>query len=407
MNENLIMIILGMLLLLGCISAPEQVTKDELAENMDISERLPEMELISVKGNSSLSVVEISAYEKGGKWIFPIENYTDEFLEVGLHSDAFIKLNNSHLMFLDDEESVWLHPMINKNQTVLFDAIYSREIKNCSATETAILGKKYPLSQLQDGSSYENDDKWKVAFEKEGGCLKRIVIYLDGYFYDLGQEQISLFRNDNTILFWFNDTKDEPSVKVIGTMPAGGSLEGKGGAGDNDIRLEFSHPVPMTCFGCFYDGLLVENNERITADINGAEWVVTQLTNESIEMGFEEQFKTLFEGDNTTTIQTKNKSWYVKNHECIGDFCDQIYSNINDDNETVRFHSGETKSVDGKYVHVWNSLTWGPFPYQSTVSVLSKRVLINTSDVEFFRAGDYLLSLRASENSTSFEKLTG
>lgn len=216
--------IMGIVLLLGCISAPEQPTKEELAGGMNISESAFESGLVSVRGNANLSVVEISAYEKGGKWRFPVENHTDEFIGVDLHSDAFIKLNNSHLMFLDDEESVWLHPMMEKEQTVLFDAIYSREIADCSASEVSILGKRYEISGLQDGSGFENDDKWEIGLEKENGCLKRIVIYLDGYFYDLDEEQISLFRNDNTILFRFSDIETNPYVEIIGTRPSQGNF---------------------------------------------------------------------------------------------------------------------------------------------------------------------------------------
>lgn len=220
MNKALVLFVIGSLLLFGCISAPEQPTKEELAGNLSVSEPIHENGLIEARGDAAISVVKISSYEKGGKLRFPVGNYTDEFMRVGLHSDAFIRLNNSQLMFLDDEESVWLHPMMEKNQTVLFDAIYSREIKNCSISDISVLGKRYQLSMLQDGSSFDNDDKWKIGLEKESGCLKRIVIYLDGYFYDLKDEQITLFRNDNTVLFRFKEIEAGPYVEVVGTMPS-------------------------------------------------------------------------------------------------------------------------------------------------------------------------------------------
>ena len=408
MNKVLALFVFGLLVIFGCVEPAEHLTKEELVEKIDTSTVLPEEQIIIVKGNPNVSLVKISAYEKGGKWRFPVENHTDEFIGIGLHSDAFMKLNNSHLMLLDDDETVWLHPMMEKNQTVLFDAIYSREIKNCSASEVMVLGRKYQLTRLHDGSSFENDDKWKIGLEKENGCLKRIVIYLDGYFYDLEEEQISLFRNDNTILFGFKDIEASPYVEVIGTVPAEEAV-GKNVTPlvEKVIELKFSHPVPKTCFGCLNDGLLVEDGKRITTEANGVEWVVTQAVNDSMELGIEEQFETLIEWNYTTIIQTTNKRWYVHTHECHGDFCEQIYTNTEDKNETVRFRSGETKPIDGKYVHVWDSITRGPFPYHSTASVLSKRVLIDSDEAEFTWKDGNLVSLSVPENSPAFEKLFG
>jgi len=214
-------LILSLILLFGCISQqpiPEQgEIPQEEAINISQEEKVS---LITVSGDEDVSVTEIKAKWTRTKWQFPIEDHIDEFIGVGLHSDSFIKLNNSHVKFLDDNETIWIHPMIQSgNRTVLFDAIYAREV-NCNESMVSILGKEYEMSKLKDGSSFEFDDKWKIGLEKEGDCTKRVVIYLDGYFYDLGNdEQINLFRNDNTILFKFNNIETEPYVSIIGTRP--------------------------------------------------------------------------------------------------------------------------------------------------------------------------------------------
>ncbi len=401
-------LVLGLFLAIGCIAQEEKAPKEQIEVEVANLSIVPQDGLITVTGNENLSVVNIKAKQSATKWHFPLEEHVDEFIDVGLHSDTFLVLDNSHIKMLDENESIWLIPMVQSgNSAVLFDAVYAKEV-SCEDKKTNILGKEYDISKFEDGSGFEFDDKWKIGLEKENDCTKRIVIYLDGYFYDLkDNEQLNLFRNDNTILFKFSNLEDEPLVEVIGTKPTEELSENIIVKDEKGIYLEFSHPIPKTCYGCLNDGLLVEDGKRIKTEINGVEWIVTQLDNNTLEIGLEEQFKTLMEWDNTTTIQTRNKSWYVKTHECHGDFCDQIFTNLDDEQETNRLHSGETEFIDGKYVHVWSSLTWGPFPYQSTVSVLSKRTSINSSETEFVWEGESISSIFIPQSSPMFEKLSG
>ena len=220
MKNNVGWFFLGLIFFLGCITQQEQLTKEDMVETIqNIS--VPSKDLMSLSGDENISITRIKAEKTDGKWGFPIEDHEDEFIAIGLHSDSFIKLNNTHLKFLDDEEAVWIHPMIQSGErTVLFDAIYSRDIAECRPETVRILGKEYPASLLKNRSTFESDDKWKVGLEKEGSCLKRVVVFLDGYFYDIGDnERIQLFRNDNTLVFQFEHLDGDPNVKLVAVKP--------------------------------------------------------------------------------------------------------------------------------------------------------------------------------------------
>ncbi|MFH1685146.1 MAG: hypothetical protein ABH983_02465 [Candidatus Micrarchaeota archaeon] len=213
-------LVLGIFLAIGCIAQEEKAPKEQIEVEVANLSIVPQDGLIIVTGNENLSVVNIKAKQSATKWQFPLEEHVDEFLDVGLHSDTFLVLDNSHIKMLDENETVWLIPMIqSENSAVLFDAVYAKEV-SCEDKTANILGKEYEISKLKDASSFEFDDKWKIGLEKENDCTKRIVIYLDGYFYDLkDNEQLNLFRNDNTILFKFSNLGDEPQIEVIGTKP--------------------------------------------------------------------------------------------------------------------------------------------------------------------------------------------
>ncbi|GEM_PF-2369999 len=215
-------LVLGLVLAIGCVAQEEQAPKEEVAVELENLSTIPKQGLIAVTGDEQLSVARIKAKKEGSKWQFPIEEHVDEFIEVGLHSDTFLVLNNSHIRMLGSDESIWLIPMIESgNSAVLFDAVYAKEV-SCEDKTTTILGEGYDISKFEDGSSFEFDDKWKIGLERENGCTKRIVIYLDGYFYDLEDgEQLNLFRNDNTILFKFTNTDSNPQIEIIGTKPTG------------------------------------------------------------------------------------------------------------------------------------------------------------------------------------------
>ena len=232
MRYTLILSILGLLLLFGCAAPPEAPPEEPTDEMVapppeappelppEEPPELPPEEPIEVSGDENLTMITIRAVRTNGEWQFPSETYDKEFERVGLYSDSFIQLNKSHISFLDEGEAVWLTPMIDDGKGVLFNAIHSKEIEGCNASTISVLGKSYAVSALKNGSGFENDDKWKVALDIQDDCLERVVIYMDGYFHGLeNDDQVSLFRNDNTLLLQFADLESQPQVHLIATKP--------------------------------------------------------------------------------------------------------------------------------------------------------------------------------------------
>lgn len=211
---------IALVLLFGC-AMPEAAVpeKEDLEIELQNISTVESEGYITVTGNDTHSIVTIRAAEAGGGWQFPLQDYDDEFLFAGLHSDSFIRLDNTQIPWLRDGEEIWLTPMVRTgNQAILFNAIYSIDL-DCDDAAVPILGKVYSRAQLRDGSAFEGDDKWKVAWENEG-CPARAIVYLDGYFYDMKDgEEIPLFKNDGTVSFRFERLDSGPVIKVIATEP--------------------------------------------------------------------------------------------------------------------------------------------------------------------------------------------
>lgn len=216
---RILFLILSIVLALGCVAGQPE-SWNETVDKQPGKPEAPKIEdPITVSGDG-VTVITIRTAESGGRWRFPLQNYTDEFVGVGFHSDSFVKLDHSHIGFLHENESIWLTPMLDDEQGMLFNAIYANEISGCEASQVNIVGKTYRMDQLENGSAFEFDEKWKVAHEYERGCLARLIIYMDGAYFSLGSnEQIRLFRNDNTILFMFENLGSSPAAKVIATKP--------------------------------------------------------------------------------------------------------------------------------------------------------------------------------------------
>ncbi len=212
-------VVLGILLISGCVSAPEEITpisEEDLQEDLVPLNR----SLIKVDKDGTVTTITIKSVTEGKRPQFPLENYTDQFLDVNIHSDTFIQLNNTHIESLDEEESFWLTPYVRNNTGIMFNSIYSKDIDECNPSTVKILGTEYLTYMLKDGEAFESDDKWKVELDKEDGCLKRVIINQYGYFYGLkNNDQINLFRNDNTVLAYFEDLETEPTLKIIFTEP--------------------------------------------------------------------------------------------------------------------------------------------------------------------------------------------
>jgi hypothetical protein len=218
--KNLIVTALLLVFIAGCVSQPAE-TKDTLEKELDREPiKAPVKTPIKVTDSGNIQVIEVKAENVSGRWKFPLENRTDEFIDIGFHSDVYIVLNNSHVKFLDNNESIWITPLVKDERMMLFNALYAREVDSCKEKQVAVLGKTYAVDTLKNGSSFEFDDKWKIAWEEEGGCRKRLIIYMDGYYSDLKEgEQINLFRNDNTLLLKVTKNPEEQMMEIIATKP--------------------------------------------------------------------------------------------------------------------------------------------------------------------------------------------
>ena len=272
----------------------------------------------------------------------------------------------------------------------------------------------------------EEDSMLRIGTTAEGynGKFLRVWTFAPGYTYCAKWIDVSSFFQlvdlaepaNNVTLTWENETTPNPALRSIfipRSSPIFGKLIG--------YELEFSHPVPKTVFDGWDDGLLVEAGEdgqleRIRTELAGKEWVVTMLTDDALELGSEEDFRVLPETSKSViqeggpqceqdVMQTANKTWYLEGHEC-GDPCEEIFRNLDDEREMFRMHTGETKFVDGRYVHLWKARTRGPFAYLAVVSVLSDTVRIDSSEAEFSWEDGDLVSVSIPPSSPIFDKLT-
>lgn len=229
-----LLVILGiMVLLFGCIATNGEEAQEPLPTG-NVSEEASLEEYIEISFEDGTQIIEISAFEdstgwnfpeeyaQNMEWYFPLKIYEDEFVSIGQYQDYFIKLDEEYVPSLADGESIWLYPMVVKNSSgqegenvgILFKAFHSNDV-GCNTEIINILGKTYHVENFEDGSSFLNDDKWKVALDYEGECLKRVIIYLDGYFYDLKDgERTDLFFNDGTLTLEFHDLKNKPKIVI-------------------------------------------------------------------------------------------------------------------------------------------------------------------------------------------------
>lgn len=233
--KKLIWLVFGIVLLIyGCTITAENGEGDSIIMEEDLSGAIEGVNLedyVEITLEEGAQVIEISAfqdgegwdfpeeYEQNIDWYFPLEIYEDEFVSIGQYQDYFIKLDNTHMPSLAEGEALWLYPMVveddaGENTGILFKAFHSNEVE-CDGGIIKILGKTYSIENLKDGSSFLGDDKWKIAHEYEGDCLNRVVIYLDGYFYDLeNEEKIDLFFNDETLTLEFQDLESKPKLVI-------------------------------------------------------------------------------------------------------------------------------------------------------------------------------------------------
>ncbi len=211
------------LVLLGCIGAgtEREATKEDLGKQLEGNISVPSEGLVKASGDGNVAVVTIKSANESGRMLFPMEDYPGRFLWANIHSASFVQLNKSHISWLDDDESLWLTIYRGNGSGVLFNAVYEKDVSDCGSGPVRMLGKEYKASELRNGSAFLFDDKWKLALKKDSTCLKRVLVYLDGYFDGIIEgEQLSLFRNDNAILLEFVGLDGQPEARIVATKPA-------------------------------------------------------------------------------------------------------------------------------------------------------------------------------------------
>jgi len=424
MNKMLIFGIIATLLIVGC-TAPIEETYEQPMEDGLVQETPPQVldeELITVSKNDGLSVATIKAVKEGSRWYFPLDEYEDEFLDVGLHSDSFIKLDSSLMESLEEGEAIWLIPMIKDGKGVLFDAIYSRDVEDCSAEKVTIIGKEYELSTLEDGPAFGKDDKWEVALDYDDSCLKRVVIYLDGYFYDITEDDhIALFRNDNTALVKFESLDDAPKIDVIVAKPpeseriqvnkveefsfeVGGDYGryvymGKQRVDGSGILIEFEPAIPVSAADLerdeweSYEKWLLLNrrylseNHRLAFNISDQQWLLAKMRNyenqSEVVLGVEETSGLIYGsnprlGYQESEIEIDGKQLRIFDRPCHHSIIVGL-ENDSDSNETIT--AGEIEEYKGKLIKIFDvRRTYHGLLYGDAI-VFSR--LVNLSDPEY------------------------
>ena len=487
--RNLMIGALALVLLFGCVgqwNPPGEEERLELEKELNHTVAVPDKGLISVSGGENLSVVTIRAADTGGWWQFPLQDYPDEFMSEELYSISFIRLDHSHIGWLGENETIWLTPMVKDGKGVLFNAVYANEI-GCNATTVRILGKDYLLSQLEyepnagfekeggwvSSSGFENDDKWKVWVEgkevvppnmtKEQQmqyvlssyrefCPVRVVVFMDGYFSDLKDgEQISLFRNDNTVLFGFENLESGPQVKVVATRPAGNGaarsgpdyLRGVYNVTDeasgreynmteqldrSGLSLEFQPGIPV-CTGCdpkygqpadWHEASWWElsENDRIGLEMLGTPWVISVLrkdaNGEQVMLGREDANWIVDAGD-SFVMDGKNITFANYTHDyASANPPGSMIITLRDEDGTEREMNvpGIISYDNDKYLRAWTfapGFTWD----SSWVSLSSFSEVVELSgnatlSWENETSGNPALkSVFIPASSPIFEKLTG
>ncbi len=378
--KKLILISFLILALFGCTKTAEKSLIDnQMALNQTIeANNLSADNLITVTGDENIAKIEI----KSSNLQFPLKKYEKQFVNVGLHSEAFIKLDKSHIAFLDDNEAIWLTPMIRNNSGVLFNAIYSKDVDSCKSAYISILGKSYNLGSLKNASSFRGDDKWKILFDYNGTyCIKRLIIYMDGYFYNLKEgEQINLFRNDNTMVLSFQ-LEEEQKIKITAVKPVeeikkkeetkgpssdiiqddsgGKTYNKKELVNESGLFLEFD-PVIPTCTdkNCSREEYLTELHQ-VRLNINDKDLVITKFGKDDVTLAKEQnsaflnRYNCAVEQDNTIKVGDKTfvvEEFYNRHNEPKNAIA--VFYSL-DNSTRIELSAGETKKVNSEYLHVW------------------------------------------------------
>jgi len=376
-------------ILFGCTKT-EETSLVEISNRTIESNTLSMEDLITVSNDENLATIYIKASKIANQWQFPLKKYEKNFARVGLHSETFIKLDKTQISFLDDNEAIWLTPLIRNNSSVLFNAVYSNEFSECNVQKLKILGKDYDLNNLKNGSGFRNDDKWKILLDYENNCLRSLIIYLDGYFYNMkNDEQINLFRNDNTIILSFEELENEPKIKIVTNKPLH-EIKNKEPAPNKDfvkeylvesrryenrnlsieaqivnwsgLFVQFKPSISMCIYeNCSEDGYLTERQVLILKLFDKELLLIKLRKNKNseelilakeIDNKILNRYSCAVENDNRIKIVDKELAveefWHRHEPNAMATFY-----NLNDSEEKMNISSGQSVKVDNIFLHVW------------------------------------------------------
>lgn len=175
--------------------------------------------------------------------------------DLGKTSTSYIKADENDLNILSlgcegtQKQAIWIAPMIKDDKGALFEAVYSTDLEEyCDLID--FKGKNYRLTivekpsttqdkivrggeislrelgsgntiKLKDGSSLNNDDKWKVVLGWKNDRLAKIIIYMDGYYYDIEEgEEVQLFGSSEVVAS-FENLDSDPVFKLVKKISQG------------------------------------------------------------------------------------------------------------------------------------------------------------------------------------------
>lgn len=194
---------------------------------------------------------------------YPIETGENPFSDMaggdlGKTSTAYVRVNENDLNFLrqydycgtEEYQSMWFTPMISKEKGSIFEAVYLAEFGGCGLEnpEIHLFGKEYEVLEMNlpseqypgkivrggslklkgpdgeiltlvDGQGFNNDDRWPVVLGWQNGELRKIIVYMGGYFYDVEEDKgvVPLFGAGNRVLAKFRNVGGDLAFELITT----------------------------------------------------------------------------------------------------------------------------------------------------------------------------------------------